>query len=143
IPTETLTPRGGLSGVGKPATPAGPNSQSGIAMPGCLTNGVNNSGTSFSSILFLSISRGGLLPLQSSLRQLRNAGTVSRRQHRWCGARSPTHTAIDKAELIHLRCFINVTPIDQHGAPHGTANLWHVQRFEFVPLRHHHQRVGV
>src|SRR5204863_7738996 len=49
----------GLSGAGKPATPAGPNNQSGIATPGCLTNGVNNSGRSFSSILFLSLSPEG------------------------------------------------------------------------------------
>src|SRR5438045_8689925 len=54
IPTAILTPRGGLSGAGKPATPAVPNNQSGIAAPACLTSGVNNSGRSFSSILFLS-----------------------------------------------------------------------------------------
>src|SRR5438309_2211479 len=57
------------------------------------------------------------------LYQLRNAGTVSRRQHRRCGTHSPTHAAIDKAQSIHLLRFINVTPIDQHWTPHGAANL--------------------
>src|SRR5947209_4557678 len=54
IPTAILTPCGGLSGAGKPATPAGPNNQSGRATPACRTSGVNNSGRSFSSILFFS-----------------------------------------------------------------------------------------
>src|SRR5438552_16268826 len=57
MPTATFTPCGRLRGAGKPATPAGPKSQSGIGTPGWRTSGVKINGrlSSIVSSLFRSI----------------------------------------------------------------------------------------
>src|SRR5215472_11589630 len=44
---------------------------------------------------------------------------------------------------MHLLGFVDVAPIDENGAAHHTLNLWHIERFELVPLGHHYQRVGI
>src|SRR5258708_17456676 len=67
--------------------------------------------------------------------RLYQARAISRWQHRGIRSCTASHTAIDKADAIHLVWLVDIAPIDKHRAAHRAAYLEHVQRFELVPLR--------
>src|SRR5579885_57342 len=138
MPTALLTPCGGGSGAGRPATPAGPKSQSGMATPGWRTSGVKSMGRSSRSMSIY------LFSFFQAERPLFGERTrrIARWQHRGSRPAAAPDAAIDEAGARHLLWLVDVAAIDQYGLAHRSPDLAHVQRFKLVPVCDDNQRVG-